>query len=138
MKRINGMVSVGVACLALVACGDSFGPDSVSGTYDLTSVNGTPMPATITVVEEGVSIQLAFEVGTLTLNANLTYLFSVRITVSGGGFSLTETDTDSGTYVLEEQATIRFTSTDGSTATAAWAGESITVISEVETLIFEK
>lgn len=141
--NMRKMFSVGATCLLLAGCGDAFTPDGIAGTYSLTSVNGIAMPASISITEDGTSVTLTFTSGSLTLRADGTYLFTLATEVAIDGQTVTHTETDSGTYNLQEPSTITVTSSDdGEVSTAILVGGTITVIDDedgiVATLIFEK
>ena len=135
MKRI---FSVGAVCLLLASCGDSVSPDGVSGTYDLTSVNGTAMPSSITIVEQGVSIQYTFSSGTWTLRADGTYTLSFSSEVTADGVTVSDTHTETGTYTIQEPTTLNFSDSVGDPFSASLVSGRLTVIEDVFTFVFEK
>ena len=132
------LFSVAAICLVLSACGDAFTPDGTSGTYDLTLVNGIAMPASISIVEDGITVQFSFDTGTLTLRAAGTYTFASTLTITSGSTTVSETETESGTFALQEPATIIFTATDGDTGSGTIAGGIITIIDDEFGFVLEK
>ena len=132
------LFSVAAICLVLSACGDAFTPDGTSGTYDLTLVNGISMPASISIVEDGITVQFSFDTGTLTLRADGTYTFASTLTITSGSTTVAETETESGTFALQEPATIIFTATDGDTGSGTIAGGIITIIDDEFVFVLEK
>ncbi len=136
MKRF---LTVCLLSIVLSGCGDSFSPDGISGTYELTFVNGSAMPASVTVTDGGLSAQITFESGTLTLRGDGTYLFSLRSEITIGTATVTDTETDSGTFALQEPATIRITSSqDQEMGSGSVNGGTLTFIDDGITLVFEK
>lgn len=132
------LFSVAAICLVLSACGDAFTPDGTSGTYDLTLVNGIAMPASISIVEDGITVQFSFDTGTLTLRADGTYTFASTLTITSGSTTVAESETESGTFALQEPATIIFTATDGDTGSGTIAGGIITIIDDEFVFVLEK
>ena len=72
MKKL---FSIGAACLLFVACGSSFTVQDVAGTYDLTSVDGSDLPASLF----GGTITSS----TMTLGIDSTLRHDVSITIEG-------------------------------------------------------
>ena len=107
MHRLAAVLTV--AALTVGCGGDAFSPSGVSGTYALVSVNGVTLPATVTFGGE----TLTFISGSLTLREDQTWLFSGTASSTEGATTVTETETQSGTFTLVEPSTIRFTDTDG-------------------------
>ncbi len=132
MRRI---LSIGALCL-LVACGEDsnsvFSPSGVSGTYNLTSVNGVALPATVTGEDDlGNPETVTFTAGSLTLQADGTHTSSVTAAAFG-------TDTGTGTYTLVGTSTINFVESDGETFSGTLSGNRITIFADALTFIFEK
>ncbi|HEY2898141.1 MAG TPA: lipocalin family protein [Gemmatimonadaceae bacterium] len=114
-------ITVTAAVVVLVAaCGsDSTGPRtaSVTGTYDLTAVNGSSLPYTVPNTGEDVEI---VQNGTITLSADSTYEASATGTLNGSGSTLV---TDAGTYsVSGAQVTFTSIAIPGAHYTASIAG----------------
>ena len=154
MRRLASVVLTGVL---LTACGGNpFSPEGVSGLYLLETVNGSPLPFSQTVTQNGVTVTTTTTAGSVSLNANGTY--SVSITFSGaiGGDTPTTTltSTDSGTFELVAPSAIRFTSSEfrlttsdgetistssgGETISGTLAGDRLTIIDEGGILVFRK
>jgi hypothetical protein len=139
------MFSVGATALLLTACSDSLNPtpDSAAGTYNLTSVNGEGMPASITVTEQGVAVTLTYSSGSVTIRADGTYSFAASFSVEVAGQTVNEDPTESGTYTISG-TTLTITPTDDPTdvTTATLLGNKITVTDSEDgittVLIFEK
>ncbi len=125
MRRLASVVLTGAL---LTACGGNpFSPESVSGVYNLVSVNGNALPWTF----QGFTISAR----SFSLNANNTYSTSVTIQNGGG---VQGTSTASGTFELVEPATIRFTSSAGGTFSGTLDGNRLTLIEDVDSFVFEK
>ena len=84
----------------LVACGDdSTGPESITGTYTLQSIDGEVLPAFLAVPTEAITIEIT--AGSVTLNQNMTcsISLSLRGTVDGT-VSTGRTETEGCTYTF--------------------------------------
>lgn len=85
---------------ALVACGDdSTGPESITGTYTLQSIDGEVLPAFLAVPTEAITIEIT--AGSVTLEKNMTCLISLSLrgTVDGT-VSTGRTETEGCTYTF--------------------------------------
>lgn len=122
------------ASLLVAACGDAFSPEGVAGFYQLKTVNGQPLPYQ----ETSGSITIAVTAGSITLNPNSTWSLSITFNLTEGGTTITQTETDSGTFTLVEPATIRFTSSDGDTFAGTIDGKRVTIIEDGDTFVLEK
>ena len=146
MKRTTSTTgpffSLALAASLLAACGDSFTPEGVAGIYSLDTVNGSPIPFTKTVTEDGVTATALIISGSITLTETGSFSSIVSFNVTVGGTVTPDTDTESGTYALVEPNTIRFTEPDGDTFTGTLDGGRITVALTVtdgaDTFVFRK
>ena len=84
-----------IAFLALAACGDSTGPESVAGRYNLVSVNGMPLPVVVVQVLDN---KFELTAGHIQLNADLTCSVSITAEVTTDGDVTTETEGDTCTW----------------------------------------
>ena len=134
-----------IACLALSACSDSMtGPESVAGTYTLTSVAGQNLPATV-LFEAGVTFTPFIEEGeTITvtsgaqrLNRDSTCSLQVNWSVWDGVTTRTSTSTDTCTFRLVGRAVI-FTRPDGRLEFGSFNRSTLSVLSRGITFVFEK
>lgn len=127
--------------LFAVACSDSSGPGqaTVTGTYTLMTLNGSPIPATFE--EEGVSVRVTS--GTLTLSSGNTFSAATIFTVTFGGLPSTVSATCNGTFTLNATS-LSFTTVAsdycaGGITSASWDGAStITVSDGVDELVYRK
>lgn len=123
-----------LGCLALAACelGTGAGDRSPVGTYQLVSVDGQPLPATV----------LAAEIlsGSATLRDDKTYTFTstVRIEDVFTGDTSTETNTETGTWLYNGGGSIAFMEDGGENVIASYDGDSIDVVAGIVTLRFER
>ena len=129
MRRL---LSVALASGLVFGCGDSFSVDGVSGTYNLESINGQDIPFSETIGT------VTVESGTLRLNSDNTWSVSITTSRAEGGTTVTDTETESGTFTLVEPSTIRFTDSDGDTFAATWDGDTITITDDGDSLVFRK
>jgi hypothetical protein len=44
--------------VAIAGCGDAFGPDTMTGTWNVVSVNGSPVPGVVPVYDAGHTVQV--------------------------------------------------------------------------------
>ena len=131
MRRL---LSVALVSSLVFGCGDSFSPEGLEGSYTLESVNGQDLP--FSEIIGGATIEIT--AGQLNLNSNSTWSVSITASLTEGGTTISETDTDSGTFTLVEPSTIRFTDSDGDTFAATRDGSNITFIFGGDTLTFRK
>lgn len=131
MRRL---LSVALVSGLVLGCGDSFSPDGISGTYNLESFNGQTLPFSET--QFGITLELTS--GSLTLNSNSTWISTTTFKITEGGTTLTDIDTESGTFTLVEPSTIRFTDSDGDTFTGTRDGDTITIIDDGDVFVLKK
>lgn len=118
------------AAFPLAGCGgdSGTGPDraSVVGTWNLQTVNGQPLPYVI--AQQGADkVELTRDSFTFS-SSTFTQTTDYRLTQ--GGQVTTGSDADAGRYTLNGDAvTVEFNS-DGSSATGALAGNTITITDE--------
>ncbi len=132
MRRLAALLATATV---VAACGDSFSPSGVAGSYSLTSADGTSIPATF---DLGAGVSLTFNSATLTLRDDETWLLSINVTLADATTTVTETDTGSGTFTLTEPSTIRLTDSDGDVVSGTIDGSRITLIDDGVSLVFEK
>jgi hypothetical protein len=133
MRRLVSILLV----VALTACGDSStGPTraTLSGTYNLTSVNGSVLPFTAQASDPKVEIlgdQIVADGGGL-----FTENGSYRVTDAG---TVTTTPiTDAGTYVITGTAVVFRFDSDGSTGTGTISGNTFTVADNGLSFVYTK
>jgi hypothetical protein len=125
-----------LAALALVfsvaACSDLTGPGSLTGTYDLRSVNGQGLPYT---VDQSALYRLDLAGSSLTLHRDGTYTttFLWRETIRGS--TTTDTEHFEGTYSRSGDEIYLYDDFDGSTTIAYVEGSRVVI--ESEDLTFE-
>lgn len=130
-----------LAALLVVAtaCGGSDGPteptpDSVAGAYSLQTVNGAPLPFT---VRQTLDYRSEVVAGRMTLNADGTCSERADMRVTDRGTTTTETVSGTCTYTLAGAGvTLRYT--DGTVATAALSGPTLTFVSDGLTLAYRR
>jgi hypothetical protein len=76
--------------LTAAACGDSLGPDSFTGTYELETVNGSDLPFGVLGIE--------ITDGSITLRSDGTYTGRTRIRFTENGQARTQEQTEQGTF----------------------------------------
>ena len=123
-----------LASTLLTACGggDAFSPESVSGNYALQSVNGNSVPFS-EIVQDGGAFSIIS--GSVSLNENSTFLLAIIV---GVGTTVTDTETDAGTFELVEPATVRFTSSGGDVFFGTLDGRRLTVLKDGDNFVFRK
>ena len=122
MRRLASVVLTGVL---LTACnGDPFSPEGVSGTYNLESINGNPLP------ELSIDGSLAMA-GSITLNAEGSMSFSITWD--------DQTESWSGTFTLVAPSTVRLDITGEEPVSATLDGDRLTIVAEDgDTFVFRK
>jgi hypothetical protein len=137
MRRFACIASL----LVLAGCGGSDGTTtstatSIVGTYNLQTVNGVHVPATIVASTDGTFVAID---DVVTLNADHTYSEAghVRITLPNGT-TTTSPETDAGTYSSTNGA-VQLISTDGNgTTSGAINSNTLTIIAQGATLVYSK
>ena len=134
MRRLASVVLTGVL---LTACGgDAFSPESVAGLYLLETINGSPLPVSQTVTQNGITITIT--AGSFSLNANGTWSVSTTGSITIGGTTTTDMGADSGTFELVAPSTIRLTASDGEIISGTLDGDRLTIIRDGDSLVFRK
>ena len=132
MQRLASVVLTGVL---LTACGgDAFSPENVSGTYNLETISGNPLPFSMT---DASGITGTTTAGSIILNANGTMSISTTVTITIAGTTTTNTFGGSGTFELVAPSTIRLTS-DGETLSGTLDGDRITIIGGGDSFVYRK
>ena len=125
-----------IATVLLAGCDsdDTTGPsqNSVSGTWNLTTVNGSALPFTLqsTPKIEVLSDQLV-------VSANGTFTESTQLRFTNGTVVSTQTITDAGTYSLNGTAAT-FIYNDGTTGAGTVSGNTLTVAEPGLSLVYQK
>ncbi len=134
MRRLASVVLTGVL---ITACGgDAFSPEGVSGTYNLETISGSPLPVAQTNDSTGT---FTFTGGSITLNANGTMSISTTGTSTNiEGTPTTNTFGGSGTFELMAPSTIRFTFTGGMTRSGTLDGDRITLVGGGDSFVYRK
>lgn len=115
-----------LSAVSLLACGDSSGPGSSSavGTWNLVTVNGSPLPYTAFLIQP--SYRLEIVSAQFIAAENGTYVGSVTIRETENGTVTTTTEPDNGTW-SQAGNTVTVTDSDGITSTATISGDAITL-----------
>ena len=135
MRRLASVVLTGVL---LTACGDAFSPGGVSGTYNLESINGNPLPAESELPGVFTADRTVIAAGSVTLNADGTYSVSLTWEITEQGITTTDPFTDSGTFTLVEPSTIRFAEAGGSETTGTLDGDRLTITAGDFSFVYRK
>lgn len=133
MRRLVAGLTLAVA---LIGCGDSTGPQSITGTYTLTTILGLPLPA-IVVQVPGDEVQVT--AGSLTLNSDKTWNASVTQKETTTAGTTTSTLTSTGTYSVSGNTIHAIDPGDDSTLDGSIVNGTLTVTDEQGvTLVFKK
>ena len=124
MRRI---VVTAFALTVLVPCGDAFS-QSVSGFYQLVSIDGNPLPYSKTITVDEVSAETTMIAGSITLNENGTFSMSMEMEVVSDVFTGEQTLNASGTFTLVEPATLQLTTEFGDQFAGTLDGDRLTLI----------
>ena len=122
MRRV--MMALGT--ISLLACGgDSTGPEVASavGTWNLVTVNGSPLPFIIVQVQPSYKLELLSD--RFVVNADGTYSETFSYRETDNGTVTTTTDGDTGTWT-QSNAALTITASDGTVSQAAISGDTIT------------
>ncbi len=134
MRRLASVVLTGAL---LTACGGNpFSPEGVSGTYNLETISGSPLPFSVT--DDLTGATFTFTAGSISLNANGTFSISTTGTATIEGTTTTNTFGGSGTFELVAPSTVRFTSSDGETMSGALDGDRLTIIGGGDSFVYRK
>ena len=134
MRRLIPVVALAVA----VACGSDSTTQptaaSVAGTWSLQTVNGSPLPFTLT--QTGTDkLELLSDVVTAQPNGTYTEVVQFRTTV--GGQTTTSSNTDSGTFTINGTAVVLSSAQTGST-TGQLSGNTLTLADQGYVWVFVK
>ena len=136
--KCHRVLTIASAALLLTSCGDAFSPEGVSGFYELMSADGTSLPYSQTYVQNGVSVEMTFNDGAVTLNENGTWGSSWSYDLNSGGSTLSETLTSSGTFTLVEPATVQFINEWNEQSAGTLDGHRLTMIVAGHSYLYEK
>ena len=136
MRRM--LVTACSAAIALLAaCGSDSGTGptqaSVVGTWNLTTVNGAPLPFTI----QATNPKLEILSDQYVLAANGTFTESFQLRGTDGTTVTTQSFTDAGTYQLNGTA-VTVTYTDGSSLTGTLSGNTVTIAQLGASLVYSR
>lgn len=134
----RALLTATAAALLLSACSDAFSPESVSGSYNLVSIDGEPLPTTATTTYNGVPVTATVSAGSLTLTENGSYTLALDVAAEFGGSTINTTLPDAGTFTLQEPSTIRFISNNAGQLTGTLDGNRLTVTYDGATMVFER
>ena len=132
---MHRIVVTAFALTVLVASGDAFS-QSVSGFYQLVSVNGNPLPYSQTFTHDSVSVETTLNASSYTLNEDGTFSMSNEMEVVSDVFTGERTLTASGTFTLVEPDTVQFTTEHDDQFSGTLDGDRLTVIEIEEGTIF--
>lgn len=126
MRRLLSL-TLTLAAVLLVGCGSDGGPtapttSSIAGTWNLTTINGSPLPFVMQASNPKVEV-LSDQ---LVVNANGTFTETGQLRLTQGGTVVTQAVVGAGTYTLDGTAA-SFRWSDGSTGTATVSGKTATV-----------
>jgi hypothetical protein len=136
MRRMLATVST-VAAVLLAGCDSeattvSTGGNAVSGTWNLTTVNGAALPF---VIQSTPKIELVSE--QLLVSANGTFTQASQVRTTSGTTVSTQTLSSGGTYTLSG-TTASFIFNDGTTGAGTVSGNSLTVAKPGRSYVYDK
>ena len=127
-----------LAAIALVGCGgDSTGvAASAVGTWNLQTVNGSILPATVAFVASPLyRFEILSDPFVAGSDGHYTETFTTRET--NGSSVTTTTDSDFGTFV-QNNGSLTITASDGTVSTASISGDKITVNQDGVVLVYRR
>ena len=135
MRRMLAIACT-VATVLLAGCdsNETTAPteNSVAGTWNLTTVNGAPLPYT---VQSTPKIEVLGD--QLVVSENGTFTSSTQLRFTNGTTITTQTGTDGGTYTLNGTAAT-FIFNSGTTGTGTVSGNTLTVAEAGVSLVYQK
>lgn len=136
--RQASRITIAALLVSIAACSDSSGPEPITGTYTLRTVNGTALPyLAASETSGGVTTRVEVTAGNVVLNADLSFTSSITLRQTVGSTVTTTASTTVGTYTIAGSQ-ITFRSSDGVATPATLAGGTITGVSLGLTLVFSK
>lgn len=127
-----------LALATAVACGGDSKPPTTSSagvTYKLQTINGSPLPYTVTVFGPD-KVEYLDDQVTLTDGGN--YAESGHIRTTQNGQATTDVITDAGLFVRNGEALSFQSAVDGSTATGTLSGTTLTVLTPGLSSVYTK
>lgn len=137
-RQVGSLLYALALSLAVAACSDSFGPEPITGTYTLRTVNGMPLPylaASETI--GGVTSKFEVTLGNAVLNADNSFTASITLRQTVGSTVTTTPTITVGTYTVSGSV-LTLRASDGVLTPATLAGGTITVVTGGLTLAFSK
>lgn len=135
MRRMLA-IACAVATVLLAGCDstETTAPtdNAVAGTWNLTTVNGSPLPYT---VQSTPKIEVVGD--QLVVSADGTFTVSTQLRITNGTTVTTQTETDGGTYSLNGTAAT-FIFNGGTTGTGTVSGNTLTVAEAGVSLVYQK
>lgn len=124
MRRL--ILALGAVSLLGCGGGDSSGPSVASavGTWNLVTINGSPLPYTIVQIAPSYKIEVLSD--RYVANADRTWSETFSLRETDAGTVTTTTDSDNGTWT-QANAALTITSSDGTVSSAAISGNTITI-----------
>jgi hypothetical protein len=115
-----------VSAISLLACGDSSGPrvSSAVGTWNLVTINGSPLPYTIRVVQPSYKLEILSDVFVAIQNGTFTETTTFRETENG---NVIETTQPNDGIWSRNGNTVTVTGSNGLPSTATISGDRITL-----------
>ena len=137
--RLPAVIALVVSSTLLFACGSDRATSptvvSVAGTWNLTSVNGKPLPFIFQAADP--KLELLAKQFVISDAGTFTYSFSVKATDDDGTVTTTRRS-DTGTNTLADNVvTFRYAS-DGTTVTASVTGGTMTILAGEYSQLFTK
>jgi lipocalin-like protein len=113
-----------LSAASLLACGDSTGPSSAVGTWNLVSVNGSGLPFTIFQVGTTYKLELMSE--QFVAHENGSYTATATTRENDNGRITTTTENAFGTWSQSGNAVTLIDGSDGTASTGTISGNTIT------------
>lgn len=125
MRRVFALAALAVA---LVGCGDSTGPTSITGTWNLQSINNQSVPYTVFEINTGTPYKFEITGMNVDVNSGGSFTLTTNYRTTQGTSVETSSDVTTGTW-SQSGSTITFTdsSDPSSTSTATVTGDVMTI-----------
>jgi hypothetical protein len=138
MRPSTHLAATLLLTLGLACGGDSTSPTaSIAGTWNLSSINGSPLPFTIQQVGT-TKLEVVSDVAILTASNSSSGSFTETTTsrLTQNGQVSTQTSANSGTYTLNGTAVVFVSNTAGTSNTGSWSGNTLTLAENGVALVF--
>jgi len=135
---VRKLLAYAATALVLAGCGDALSLEDVVGRYALVTFNGDTLPISHTGTSDGATVTLTLHSSFLTLVSDRTFSSEDTFERVDDSTSSTYTNTRLGTYTLLQPDGISLTGSEGSTTSGTTSGNTLTLVENGSTWVYEK